>query len=135
MSNLVSTEWLAANLDDVRVVDASWYMPNDKREPKAEFETAHIPGAVFFDIDTVADRTTDLPHMMPTAEAFARAVGALGIGNDRMVVVYDGAPRASCRSPRSDAPWPHRRRRTRRESQRGLRADLPADASAETCRD
>ena len=91
MSNLVSTEWLAAHLSDVRVVDASWYMPNDKRDPKAEFETAHIPGAVFFDIDTVADRTTDLPHMMPTAEAFARAVGALGIGNDRMVVVYDGS--------------------------------------------
>ena len=91
MSNLVSTEWLAAHLSDVRVVDASWYMPNDKRDPKAEFETAHIPGAVFFDIDTVADRTTDLPHMMPSPDDFSRAMGALGIGNDRMVVVYDGS--------------------------------------------
>lgn len=99
MSNLVSTEWLAVHLNDVRVVDASWYMPNEKRDPAAEFEAAHIPGAVYFDIDTIADRSTDLPHMLPTADAFANAVGALGIGNDRTVVVYDGsgifsAPRA-----------------------------------------
>lgn len=91
MSNLVSTEWLAAHLDDVRLVDASWYMPNEKRDPKAEFEAAHIPGAVFFDIDTIADHSTDLPHMMPAAQEFARAAGALGIGNDRLVVVYDGS--------------------------------------------
>ena len=91
MSNLVSTEWLAAHLNDVRVVDASWYMPNDKRDPHAEFEAAHIPGAVQFDIDAIADRSTDLPHMMPSAEAFAKAVGALGIGNGDTVVVYDGS--------------------------------------------
>jgi thiosulfate/3-mercaptopyruvate sulfurtransferase len=91
MSNLVSTEWLAAHLNDVRVVDASWYMPNDKRDPHAEFEAAHIPGAVHFDIDAIADRSTDLPHMMPSAEAFAKAVGALGIGNGDTVVVYDGS--------------------------------------------
>lgn len=91
MSNLVSTEWLAAHLDDVRVVDASWYMPGEKRDPRAEFEAAHIPGAVFFDIDAVADLSTDLPHMMPAASEFARAAGTLGIGNDRMVVVYDGS--------------------------------------------
>lgn len=91
MSNLVSTEWLAAHLNDVRVVDASWYMPNDKRDPHAEFEAAHIPGAVHFDIDAIADRSTDLPHMMPSAGAFAKAVGALGIGNGDTVVVYDGS--------------------------------------------
>jgi thiosulfate/3-mercaptopyruvate sulfurtransferase len=91
MSNLVSTDWLAAHLGDVRVVDASWYMPGEKRDPKAEFEAAHIPGAVFFDIDAIADHATDLPHMLPSAEEFARAAGALGIGNDRMVVVYDGS--------------------------------------------
>lgn len=91
MSNLVSTDWLAAHLSDVRVVDASWYMPGDKRNPAAEFDTAHIPGAVFFDIDAIADHSTDLPHMMPSPGDFARAVGALGIGNDRTVVVYDGS--------------------------------------------
>lgn len=90
-ANLVSTEWLAAHLDGVRVVDASWYMPNEKRDPAAEFEAAHIPGAVYFDIDTIADRSTDLPHMLPTPEDFAKAVGALGIGNGDMVVVYDGS--------------------------------------------
>jgi thiosulfate/3-mercaptopyruvate sulfurtransferase len=91
MSNLVSTEWLAAHLADVRVVDASWYMPNEKRDPAAEFEATHIPGAVFFDIDAIADRATDLPHMMPAPGAFAKAVGALGIGDGETVVVYDGS--------------------------------------------
>lgn len=91
MSNLVSTAWLAAHLDDVRVVDASWYMPNERRDPAAEFAVAHIPGAVHFDIDVIADRSTDLPHMLPTADAFAQAVGALGISNNHTVVVYDGS--------------------------------------------
>jgi len=91
MTNLVSTEWLAAHLDDVRVVDASWYMPGDNRDPKAEFEIAHIPGAVHFDIDAIADTSTGLPHMLPSADAFAKAVGALGIGNGDSVVVYDGS--------------------------------------------
>jgi len=90
-ANLVSTEWLAAHLKDVRVVDASWYMPGESRDPAAEFAAAHIPGAVHFDIDAIADRSTDLPHMLPTADAFAQAVGALGIGNDHTVVVYDGS--------------------------------------------
>ncbi len=91
MSNLVSTEWLAAHLGDVRVVDASWYMPNEKRDPQAEFEAAHIPGAVHFDIDAIADQATGLPHMLPAPDGFAQAVGALGIGNGDRVVVYDGS--------------------------------------------
>ena len=91
MSNLVSTEWLATHLGDVRVVDASWYMPNEKREPAKEFEAAHIPGAVFFDIDAISDHATDLPHMLPAPGVFADAVSALGIGNGDTVVVYDGS--------------------------------------------
>jgi thiosulfate/3-mercaptopyruvate sulfurtransferase len=91
MSNLVSTEWLAANLDKVRVVDGSWYMPAEKREPAKEFEAGHIPGAVFFDIDKVSDHTTDLPHMLPGAGEFSTAAGKLGIGNGDTVVVCDGA--------------------------------------------
>ena len=78
MSNLVSTEWLAAHLKDVRVVDASWYMPGEKRHPAGEFEVAHIPGAVFFDIDGIAGHATDLPHMMPAPGEFSKAVGDLG---------------------------------------------------------
>jgi thiosulfate/3-mercaptopyruvate sulfurtransferase len=96
---LVSTEWLAAHLKDVKVVDASWYMPNEKRQPAQEFLGAHIPGAVFFDIDAIADHETDLPHMMPAPDAFARAVSALGLSDSDTIVVYDGsgifsAPRA-----------------------------------------
>jgi thiosulfate/3-mercaptopyruvate sulfurtransferase len=91
MSNLVSIDWLTAHLKDVRVVDASWYMPGEKRNPRAEFEAAHIPGAVFFDIDAISDKSTDLPHMLPSSSAFGAAVGALGIGNGDTIVVYDGS--------------------------------------------
>lgn len=91
MNDLVSTDWLAAHLNAVRVVDASWYMPGDKRDPAAEFRQGHIPGAVFFDIDAIADGSTALPHMMPTPGQFAAQAGALGIGSGDTVVVYDGA--------------------------------------------
>ncbi|HYS46194.1 MAG TPA: 3-mercaptopyruvate sulfurtransferase [Rhizomicrobium sp.] len=91
MSNLVSTEWLAAHLSEARVVDASWYMPDEKRQPAKEFEAGHIPGAVFFDIDFIADRSTDLPHMMPSPGEFSKAAGALGIGDGETVIVYDGS--------------------------------------------
>ncbi len=89
--SLVSTEWLAANLTNakLRIVDSSWYMPDQERDAKAEFTARHIPGAVFFDIDGIADRESALPHMMPDAETFAASVGALGIGNGSSVVVYD----------------------------------------------
>ncbi|HZW72920.1 MAG TPA: 3-mercaptopyruvate sulfurtransferase [Caldimonas sp.] len=91
MDALVATDWLAAHLRDadLRVVDGSWHMPQAKRDPRAEFHAAHLPGAVFFDIDAIADHTTPLPHMLPTADAFAEAVGALGIGTGDRVVVYD----------------------------------------------
>jgi thiosulfate/3-mercaptopyruvate sulfurtransferase len=91
MNDLVSTDWLAAHQEGVRVVDASWYMPGDKRDPAAEFRQGHIPGAVFFDIDDIADRTSGLPHMLPAPGQFAAQVGALGIGSGDTVVVYDGA--------------------------------------------
>jgi thiosulfate/3-mercaptopyruvate sulfurtransferase len=91
MDAVVTTDWLAKHLGeaDVRVVDGSWHMPQLQRNPRAEFEAAHVPGAVFFDIDAVADHTTSLPHMLPQAAAFATAVGALGIGSSDRVVVYD----------------------------------------------
>jgi thiosulfate/3-mercaptopyruvate sulfurtransferase len=91
MNPLVSTDWLAAHSGAVKPIDASWYMPEDRRNPAAEFEASHIPGAVFFDIDAICDRATDLPHMLPPADLFARAMGALGIGDSSTVVVYDGA--------------------------------------------
>ena len=91
MEPTVTTQWLAKHLDDpdVRVVDGTWHMPQAKRDARAEFEAAHIPGAVFFDIDTIADRATSLPHMLPSAAQFAASVGGLGIGNGHRIVVYD----------------------------------------------
>ncbi|MGD9538096.1 MAG: 3-mercaptopyruvate sulfurtransferase [Alphaproteobacteria bacterium] len=90
---VVSTGWLAAALGapDLKLVDGSWYMPAEQRDPAAEHREAHLPGAVFFDIDAVADEATALPHMLPGAAEFAAAVGALGISNRDRVVVYDGA--------------------------------------------
>lgn len=90
---LVSTEWLAEHLGDpnVVVVDASWYMPAANRKGHAEYLESHIPGAVFFGIDEIADRKTALPHMLPRPEEFAAAVGALGVGNNDTIVVYDEA--------------------------------------------
>jgi thiosulfate/3-mercaptopyruvate sulfurtransferase len=90
---LKSTDWLAANLGkpDVAVVDGSFYLPALKRDARAEYLAAHIPGAVFFDIDAVADHASKLPHMLPGAAQFSEDVGRLGIGRDDTIVVYDGA--------------------------------------------
>jgi thiosulfate/3-mercaptopyruvate sulfurtransferase len=88
-SNLVSTEWLSDHLGTVVVVDASWHLPTAKRDAKAEFLAAHIPGAQFYDLDAGADPTTALPHMMPTAEKFARDMAVLGVSNTSHVIVYD----------------------------------------------
>lgn len=89
---VVSVDWLHENLQvpDMKVLDASWYMPDEQRNPLQEYQVAHIPGALFFDVDGVSDRITKLPHMLPSEEAFAAAVSALGIENKDGVVVYDG---------------------------------------------
>lgn len=90
---LVSTEWLAAHLNDpdLRVIDASWYMPDMNRDGAAEYRKAHIPGARFFDIDDISDTRSELPHMAPPPEKFITRMRAMGIGDGHQVVVYDGA--------------------------------------------
>jgi thiosulfate/3-mercaptopyruvate sulfurtransferase len=87
----VSTEWLADRLGDpdLVVIDGSWHLPGLGRDARAEYDKAHIPGAIFFDIDAVADTTNPLPHMLPSPSAFAAAVGALGIDERQKIVVYD----------------------------------------------
>jgi thiosulfate/3-mercaptopyruvate sulfurtransferase len=89
---LVTTDWLADNLDNAGLVvlDGSYYLPAMKRDADAEYLFGHIPGALRFDIDEVADTEADLPHMLPTAAAFAAAAGNLGIGDDDTIVAYDG---------------------------------------------
>jgi thiosulfate/3-mercaptopyruvate sulfurtransferase len=90
---LVSPEWLKDRLggETVRVVDGSWYLPTQNRDAKAEYAEAHIEGAVFFDIDVIADTSSGLPHMLLAPANFAKAVGAMGIAETGTIVVYDGA--------------------------------------------
>ena len=91
MTPLVSTAWLAENLQkpELVVCDCSFYLPTDPRNAAALFAEARIPGARFFDIDAIKDTTSDLPHMLPSAETFAEMVGALGISNTSTVIFYD----------------------------------------------
>jgi thiosulfate/3-mercaptopyruvate sulfurtransferase len=88
---LVDGAWLSAALGapDLRVLDYSFYLPTEQQDARAHFEAAHIPGARFCDIEALADQETDLPHMVPAAGRFARAVSALGISNADRVVIYD----------------------------------------------
>lgn len=88
-----STEWLSGQLGKpgVVVVDGSYYLSTQKRDAKAEYLAAHIPGAVFFDINAIADDSTDLPHMLPGPDQFSAAAGKLGIGDKDTIVVYDGS--------------------------------------------
>src|SRR3954462_3176810 len=89
--HLVTTDWLAERLGapGIVVVDGSYYLPTAGRDPRAEYLAAHVPGAVFFDIEEIADKSTDLPHMLPGPDQFGDAVGKLGIAKDDTIVVYD----------------------------------------------
>jgi thiosulfate/3-mercaptopyruvate sulfurtransferase len=97
---LCSTDWLADNLYDprLRIVDGSFHLPNSGGDPRSEYASGHIPGAAFFDIDGICDRTNELPHMLPSAEVFGREMEALGVGDDDRVIVYDQP--GSCAAPR-----------------------------------
>ncbi|MFT4716944.1 MAG: thiosulfate/3-mercaptopyruvate sulfurtransferase [Paracoccaceae bacterium] len=88
---LVSTDWLAKHQHspDIRIIDATWFLPTEDRDPKAEYNACHIPNARFFDIDEISDAKSDLPHMAPPAEKFISRMRAMGIGDGHQVVVYD----------------------------------------------
>jgi thiosulfate/3-mercaptopyruvate sulfurtransferase len=94
MDLLVSTEWLAKELgaSDLRIVDATWHMPDAGRNPAAEYEGGHIPGAVFMDLAELADANTSLPNMLPRPEKFASRMQSLGLGDGSRIVVYDDSP-------------------------------------------
>lgn len=91
------------NIDNVKILDASWYMPNQDRDAIAEFKSERLPGAEYFDLDEVADRNTDLPHMLPSEHQFAAAADALGITNNDTIVIYDRLGLFS--SPRAWWTW------------------------------
>jgi len=88
---LVSTDWLAAHLGDpdLRILDASWHMPDQNRDSRSEYAQRHIPGARFFDIDDISDQRSALPHMAPPPEKFISRMRAMGVGDGHQVVVYD----------------------------------------------
>jgi len=94
MDSLVSTGWLAGELGapDLRLVDATTFLPGAGRDARAEYEAAHIPGAVFFDIGAVSDRDSPFPHSWPPAHLFASRMRALGLDNHDRIVVYDNSP-------------------------------------------
>jgi thiosulfate/3-mercaptopyruvate sulfurtransferase len=92
MESLVSTDWLAEHLAEVTVVDSSWHMPASGRSGRDEYLAQHIPGARFFDIDEVSDRSNPAPHMLPGAAEFGTAMAQLGIGRNDRLVVYDNSP-------------------------------------------
>jgi len=94
MDPLVSTEWLASELgkSDLRVVDATLFLPDHGRNARTEFEAAHVPGAVFMDLDEIVETASGLPHMLPSPEKFASRMQALGLGDGSRVVVYDNSP-------------------------------------------
>ncbi|MDR7224877.1 3-mercaptopyruvate sulfurtransferase [Aminobacter aminovorans] len=89
---VIDADWLEKRLGTpgLSIVDASWYMPAQKRDPRAEYDAAHIPGAVFFDQDLVVDPDSALPHTLPSPSLFARFVGSMGISADDTIVIYDG---------------------------------------------
>ena len=90
---LVSTDWLAVHMKDpdLRILDASTYLPGIDRDGRTEYDAVHIPGARFFDIDEVSDGRSDLPHMVPPIEKFMSRVRAMGVGDGHQIVVYDGS--------------------------------------------
>ncbi len=94
MDSLVSTQWLADNLGqpDLVVVDASLFMPSSGHDARAEYLAAHIPGARFFDIEQLSDKSHPAPHMLPSSDEFGRAMEALGVGSNDRIIVYDNSP-------------------------------------------
>jgi thiosulfate/3-mercaptopyruvate sulfurtransferase len=88
----VDADWLQERLSEpgISIIDASWYLPAQRRDPRAEYEAGHIPGAVFFDQDEIVEPDSDLPHTLPSPEEFARHVGSMGISADDTIIVYDG---------------------------------------------
>lgn len=87
----VSVDWLTQHMndDDLVIIDGSWHLPQENRDPKAEYLDGHIPGAIFFDLNTHSHQNTDLPHMMPSADQFSREMGELGVSQVDTIVVYD----------------------------------------------
>ena len=98
MKNLVSTDWLEKNLDNVRIFDGSWHLPNSNRNALSEFQSAHIKNSNFFDIDNHSDHQSNLPHMLPKKDNWEKIMSELGIKNSDHIIIYDNSDViSSCR--------------------------------------
>ena len=96
--SLVTTDWVLDNLDSLKVIDASWHMPAQKRNPVEEYQNGHIPNSVFFDLDENSEKDTDLPHMLPKQKAWEKIMSSLGINNNDDILIYDNSDlKSSCR--------------------------------------
>ena len=96
--SIVTTDWLIDNLDKVKIIDSSWHLPNQKRNPIKEYLNEHIINSIFFDIDKNSKQETDLPHMLPSAEVWEEIVSNLGISNNDNIIIYDDSDViSSCR--------------------------------------
>ena len=91
MNQLVSTQWLNKNLDKVKILDASWHLPNSERNALEEYKLNHITNSVFFDIDKNSNQTASLPHMLPSKNEWENIVSHFGIDNSDHIVVYDNS--------------------------------------------
>ena len=87
--SLVSTEWLNKNHSKVKIIDATWHMPNTNRNAYEEYKAQHINNAIFFDIDKFSNQKTDLPHMLPEREEWEKIISNLGISNEDKIIIYD----------------------------------------------
>ena len=96
--SLVSTEWLNKNHSKVKIIDATWHMPNTNRNAYEEYKLQHISNAIFFDIDKFSNQKTDLPHMLPEEKEWEKIVSSLGISNEDKIIIYDNSDViSSCR--------------------------------------
>ena len=89
--SLVDTDWLEKNINQVKVIDCTWHMPAEKRNPQEEFKNEHIPNAIFFDLDKNSNNNTDLPHMLPSLSDWNKIVSNLGISKDDQIIIYDNS--------------------------------------------
>lgn len=96
--SLVTTDWVLDNLNSLKIIDASWHMPAQKRNPAEEYRNAHIPNSIFFDLDENSEKDTDLPHMLPKQKTWEKIMSSLGINNNDDILIYDNSDlKSSCR--------------------------------------